>query len=227
MTPLQASRSPTMDSSLDQLDGEWITDHLESIRLEESQKISAQGQDMNQFYFVRRGLLGLFRDIYPNKSVLVEKIIEGEPVGLTQMLSGGTMPANVVAIKETIAYRGSRSDLEKLTKKHPEWLSNLLLHESQNQSSLFQQIDNLVSKELKQRIAGELVDLANKLGRETEDGIEIVVKLTRKQISEMVGSTQESVIRILSDWEQSGLISTVKKQITLKQPEHLLGIANG
>jgi CRP-like cAMP-binding protein len=46
--------------------------------------------------------------------------------------------------------------------------------------------------------------------------------LTRKEIAESLGSSVESVIRIMSDWSKQGFIRTEDRQIQILRPEKIL-----
>lgn len=197
---------------------------LETVRLRAKTPIYLQGDDVENFFLVRNGLLGIYRLIYPDKKVLVGKVADGDPVVISQLMLDEPFPAMLSPIKESIAYRGTKEDLHHFSQKKPEWLTNLLLHENHTQSNIYQKIEDVIGKELDQRIAQELLDLAGRIGRRTDSGIEIVIKLTRKHISEMIGCAQESVIRILSSWEKKGWIETDRKYITLRRPEALQGL---
>lgn len=194
---------------------------LETVRLGARDTVYHQGDSVDHFYLIRTGLLGIYRLIYPDKQILGAKVGQGEPLGLTHLQLGTPYPAMVVPLKETVAYRGDRRNLERLSHRRAEWINGLLLHENETQSHLFEKLEDVIARELDERIAEELLDLADRVGRRTDEGIEIIVRLSRKGISRMVGCAQESVSRILSQWEKNGWVETNRKRITLLHPEAL------
>lgn len=203
-----------------------VLEGLETVRLRAREPVYHQGESVRYFYLVRAGLLGMYRLVYPDKQILGGKIGQGEPAGLTHLHLETPYPAMLIPLKETVAYQGDRRDLERLSRRHPDWINDLLMHENETQSHLFEKLEDVIAKELDQRIAEELLDLANRVGRQTTDGIKIVVKLSRKEISRMIGCAQESVSRILSKWEKNGWIDTHHKLITLKRPEALQSLVD-
>lgn len=203
------------------LGDESVLGGLTTVRLRAKEAVYHQGDSVEHFHLIRTGLLGMYRLIYPDKQIMGAKIGQGEPVGLTHLHLGTPYPAMVVPLKETVAYRGDREDLERLSHQHGEWINELLLRENETQSHLFEKLEDVIARELDERIAEELLDLADRVGRRTDEGIEIIVRLSRKGISRMVGCAQESVSRILSEWEKNGWIRTNHKRITLRHPDAL------
>lgn len=198
---------------------------LDTVRLKSRDPVFRQGDPVECFYLIRAGLLGMYRSIYPNKQILGGKIGPGEPAGLTHLHLGSHYPAMLIPLKETVAYRGDQGDLERLSREHGGWMNELLFQENEIQSHLFEKLEDVVARELDERIAEELLDLTDRVGRRTPSGIEIVVRLSRKQISRMLGCAQESVSRILSQWEKNGWIETRHKRITIRRPEALRSLA--
>lgn len=220
-----AASTPSPAAAPSLLGGSSALEELETVRLKSREPVFHQGDTVENFFLVRTGLLGMYRLIYPDKQILGGKIGQGEPAGLTQLQLGVSYPAMLVPLKESVAYRGDRADLERLSHEHGDWINGLLLHENQTQSHLFEKLEDVVARELDERIAEELLDLADRVGRRTDDGVEIIVRLSRKQISQMIGCAQESASRILSQWEKNDWIETRRKLITLRRPEALQSLA--
>lgn len=200
-----------------------VVKQLQTVRLGDNRTVLEAHEVPSFFYIVRRGLLGNFRTVYPDKRILAGKLSRGEPAGVTQLMMKTPYPAQLIPFKETLAYRGTRKNLETIGEQHPQFLTQLLLHENSKQNQLFEKIEDFVGKELEQRIAQELLDLGRLLGRKTKEteAIEIIIELPRSRIARMVGAATESVIRIMSQWEKKGWIQTRDKRITLVKPMYL------
>jgi CRP-like cAMP-binding protein len=212
---------PTVATVGTHLNENEITDQLKTVRLERENQIFKQEKTVDNFYLVRQGLLGIYRHVYPDKKVLVHKIGPGESTGLAQAFSDHPFPGQLIPIKETVAYEGRSCDIDRLAANFPSEINRLLAEENTMHNQSLHKIDDIIGKDLEERIASELLDLASRIGRKTELGIRIIVKLTRKQISDMIGCTQESVIRIMSDWETKDWVTTNQKYVTIQRPHRL------
>jgi CRP-like cAMP-binding protein len=76
-----------------------------------------------------------------------------------------------------------------------------------------------------QRLAALLVDLADRHGRETADGIEIAIALSQDELSSMIGASRDSVIRALTSLRSRGLLVTGRRSMTLRDLDGLRAYA--
>ena len=76
-----------------------------------------------------------------------------------------------------------------------------------------------------QRLAALLVDLADRHGRETADGIEIAIALSQDEISSMIGASRDSVSRALTSLRSRGLLVTGRRSVTLRDLDALRAYA--
>ena len=70
-----------------------------------------------------------------------------------------------------------------------------------------------------------LLRLVKQAGRKIEDGIQIDFPISRQDVAEMTGTTLHTVSRILSGWEQAGLIESGRQRIVLCKPERIVALA--
>ncbi len=71
------------------------------------------------------------------------------------------------------------------------------------------------------RIASLFLSLAERLGRETAEGVEIPLALSRQAIAEFVDTTVESAIRVMSRWNREGVLVAGDKRFVIPDREKL------
>jgi len=81
------------------------------------------------------------------------------------------------------------------------------------------------TQQVEQRVAHALLRLAKQAGQKVEHGIEIAFPISRQDIAQMTGTTLHTVSRILSGWEQRGLIESGRQRIVVREPHKLLVLA--
>jgi CRP-like cAMP-binding protein len=64
------------------------------------------------------------------------------------------------------------------------------------------------SSRVEYRVARLFLTLADRVGRAEGEGIAVPVVLSRQEIADMVGATQETAIRIMSRWGKDGIVET-------------------
>jgi CRP/FNR family transcriptional regulator len=84
----------------------------------------------------------------------------------------------------------------------------------------------LTSRDVRQRLAQLLLELADQHGATAPGGCLIDVALTRENLAEMIGATPETVIRVLSAFRKDGLIKDTAKQLVVLRPDSLRRIAD-
>ena len=75
------------------------------------------------------------------------------------------------------------------------------------------------------RVAHALLRLVNQTGRKTELGSEIDFPISRQDIAEMTGTTLHTVSRLLSAWEDKGIIVSGRQKVTVSDSHRLMLLA--
>jgi CRP-like cAMP-binding protein len=76
-----------------------------------------------------------------------------------------------------------------------------------------------------QRLAGLLLELAERLGGQTEGIIEIALPLSQDELASLAGTSRASVARALEGWRRRGLVQTGQRRITLTDVPALRTVA--
>jgi CRP-like cAMP-binding protein len=76
-------------------------------------------------------------------------------------------------------------------------------------------IGNLSLLDVFGRVARTIVDLAEQEGVSTDEGIFVAKRPTQQELASMVGTTRETVSRVLSELNRRGLVTMSGRSITL------------
>ncbi len=85
---------------------------------------------------------------------------------------------------------------------------------------------SIAQRPVRERMAALLLMLRQSYGKPTKKGIVIGLQLTREEMAEMVGITQETAIRLLSEFKKDKMIEVKEREITILNLEALLDTAN-
>jgi CRP-like cAMP-binding protein len=83
------------------------------------------------------------------------------------------------------------------------------------------------TEQVDRRVAHALLKLVGQSGRKTEDGLLIDFPLSRQDIAEMTGTTLHTVSRLLTAWEERGLVKSGRQKVTVVDRRRLLALAEG
>ena len=92
----------------------------------------------------------------------------------------------------------------------------------QRMQNLHEQVLELATQAVEQRLASALLRMANQSGRKVENGIEIAFPVTRQNISDMTGTTLHTVSRLLSAWQKQGIVESTRRHIVVTRPHDLM-----
>jgi CRP/FNR family transcriptional regulator len=172
------------------------------------------GKQPGSWWIVEKGLLKVYT-VAPDGSTLTYAILgAGDTFGETTILAGHWISAIVEALEPTQVRCLPAEQLENLLRQCPDFalavLRNLARRIQQSQERLFY-ISRL---KISQRLAHALLGLAQTVGKQTDNGIEI--RLTHQEIADYIGASREAVSRTLERWGRRGWIFNARKCILLK-----------
>ena len=185
-----------------------------------------QGATASAVYLVLEGQLKLMQLGDDGQAVTLRLIPPGEPAGLVAAVQEGNYPATAIALGPCSGVRLAGVALRSLMGAHPRIALNALpiilgrLHTAQ------EKFRELATERVERRLARALLRLARQAGRRIEGGVEIGLSLTRQDLAEMTGTTLYTVSRLLSRWDQEGLIASGSgKRLLIRAPHALVSIA--
>jgi CRP-like cAMP-binding protein len=180
------------------------------------------GTEADSFAVVLAGAYKLVKPTPRGDDLIVYFATPGDVIGaLVMSQPGSPYPVTAKAMGPSKIYSIPRSTFQRA------WISNAQIQQRLNsflfsRMSLVQDERALSRAPLEQRVAGMLLKL---LERSSKDNERIVpLPLTRQEIADSLGAAVESVIRIMSEWSQQGMIKTTDRQIEILRPDQVIDL---
>jgi CRP-like cAMP-binding protein len=218
-TPLFAGLEP---GNLDE-----ILCEARSVRYPKGAAVFEQGADADSFFVLLHGHLRVEKTTPQGHQIVVRYVSPGEIFGVAQALAMQHYPATAVAAVDSIALCWPSSAWPRLTAKFPTLAAAALQTVGRRLQDTQTRVLEMSGEQVEQRIAHVLLRLAKQAGRKTAAGVEIDFPISRQDVAEMTGTTLHTVSRILSAWEQRGLVEGGRQRIVLRNPHALFGLAEG
>lgn len=172
-------------------------------------------------YFIKKGRLKVSRLLPNGKEMILAFHEEGEYFGEMALIDGKTSPATVTSATATTIYILDKNSFHKLLQQDA-INKEILINLCSRCRDAWAQIEVLTFHNAKARICTSLYQLSAKRGVPTDKGIEIPVKITHKELSDMVGVSRETVTRILSSLQSDKTILIESRKIIIPDPEELM-----
>jgi CRP-like cAMP-binding protein len=184
-----------------------------------------QGDPGTVLYVLTQGQVKLTQLTPEGSQVLLRFITPGEMFGGIAALGDTSYPVSAQAAKDCAALAWDGDTLNKLMESYPRLALNALRHLAQRIQELQQRNLELATERVERRVARALLRLARASGRKIEGGVLIDLPLSRQDVAEMTGTTLYTVSRILSGWQEQGIVEAGREKVLIRYPHGLVTIA--
>jgi CRP/FNR family transcriptional regulator len=137
------------------------------------------------------------------------------------LLDGKTAPATVSAMEDSKIISVSGTDFHKYL-MHNEKVLLQIINVLCTRLRQVWQTQSLSSSKAESRIRMGINQLAQRHGVRDAHGIIIDLKITHQELAEMVGTSRETVTRVIAHLREEGIIEVDQRRMTLIDPEALL-----
>ncbi|WP_445500662.1 Crp/Fnr family transcriptional regulator [Microvirga sp. G4-2] len=184
-------------------------------------------QEAHSFFILLHGRLRVFKLTPDGQQVVVRFVTPGEVFGIAMAIGRTTYPATAHAVVDSIALVWPSTAWPRLVATHPGLAVNTLQAVGSRLQDAHTRVVEMSTEEVERRVAHALLRLARQAGRRIEAGVEIDFPITRQDVAEMTGTTLHTVSRVLSAWENRGLVEGGRQRIILRDPHKLFMLAEG
>lgn len=179
------------------------------------------------FYIMKSGRAKLVKSTRTGRQVILKLVNPGGIIGEHAVFENSPYAFTAEAIEDSEICFISKEDFLGVLKGRPEIALKIMSILSGELRAARAQVIDMALKEGQERMAALIMSLADEYGTSKNDGILLGVSLTRGELAEMVGVSQETAIRIISEFRETGLIKTDHRQITVLNEKRMRMVASG
>jgi len=141
------------------------------------------------------------------------EILEGLPDRVLADL-GGRFGAARFGKGELIYSPFDRADAMYVVQTgHPQMAINLLRSLTERLRTTEDQLESLAFRGVPARLASQLLQLMDRYGRVTTTGIRIDERFTHVQLAEMIGTSRETLTKVMNELREGGLIDVRERLV--------------
>jgi CRP/FNR family cyclic AMP-dependent transcriptional regulator len=149
------------------------------------------------------------------REVILSMLSPGDFFGEMALLDDEPRSATAIAVEETELLSLQRSDFESVVAAKAGISSALIKVLSARLRRANHQISTLALLDVYGRVARVLIDMAREEGRRLRDGRIAFRRATHQEIANRIGTTRETVTRMMKDLERQGLIDVEGREFVL------------
>jgi CRP/FNR family transcriptional regulator len=193
-----------------------VSRFFEKLNYKNNAHIFMEGDPSDWFYIVANGEVKILKHTLAGKDIILEIMSPGDMFGGVAVLDKKPFPATAQAMEQTTVIRIGRQNLLRIMEEYPILKLETVKYFSDRLRDAHEMLKNIATERTERRIASLLIKLSEKVGVEEADFKKIDFLLTRQEISEMVGTTVETCIRIMSKFQKQGMVKSSGSKILIK-----------
>jgi CRP/FNR family cyclic AMP-dependent transcriptional regulator len=187
-----------------------------------------EGEEPRGIFILCSGRAKLTTSSTEGKTLIVKIAEPGEVLGASATILGKPYEVSAETIEPSQLNFVKRDDFLKYLNTHSEACLHTAQQLSEKYHSAQREIRSLgLSQTTSEKLARLLLDWCNRGGEQTTKGIRLKVLLTHEEIAQMIGTTRETVTRLLSDFKKKKIIDVKGSSmfvISKPQLEHLVSV---
>lgn len=196
--------------------------HLARVRnYKKNMIIFMEGEPGEALYFVISGKVKVTKTTSDGREQILHILQHGDVFAEVVLMDGGPYPATAEAIEAGQIGMLMNQDVETLIRSNPDIAIKLLRIMSKRLRMAQGQVRDLALKDTYGRLAGMLLMLGREHGQETPEGIRIDLPLSRQELANLIGTTRETVTRVLSDLKKYKCLELEKQAIIITDQNKL------
>jgi len=177
------------------------------------------GDTPEWFYIVTEGKVKVLKHSSLGREFIIAFFSPGEMFGEVAVFENKPYPASAQAVAETKVVGIKRGAFLSFLANRPQVALKIInvlggrLRDAQNR------LRDLAGERVEQRLASVLLMLSAKLG--------LTLPFTRQEVADMVGTTTETVIRVMGNLKDRGIIRSVRGKVIILDKEKLRILSEG
>lgn len=215
------ARTPMFEGvPADQLD--MLATQAAAVKLAARETLFAKGDPGDRLYLVTRGTVRVGVLSADGREVTYGLIRPGQMFGEIAVLDNGPRTADASALEASELLAFERRHVLALLARNPDCTLRLVSILCQRIRQADQLLEDIFFLSLPSRLAKHLLALSDTMAETpAAAGQPVTIRMSQQAVADHMGISRESVNKVLSKWEQSGLVSLWRGKITIHDRQRL------
>jgi CRP-like cAMP-binding protein len=173
---------------------------METVRLAKGATLFSEGDEGDHLFVILEGKLKLGTTSGDGRENLLSVLGPGEMFGELSLFDPGPRTSTATAITDVRLLSLGHDKVIPWVTRHPQVALNLLERLAQRLRRTNEVVGDLVFSDVPGRVAKALIDLGERFGKETDEGLYVHHDLTQEELAQLVGASRETVNKALADF---------------------------
>jgi CRP/FNR family transcriptional regulator, cyclic AMP receptor protein len=214
-------REAPLFETLTEQDARALRADVNEVRLEKGERLFSEGDTGDKLYIILNGKIKLTKAAPDGRENLLSVHGPGEMFGELSLFDPIPRTSSATAVTNARLAGLAHDDERTWLSSRPEVAMHLLQALAQRLRRINDVKADLVFTDVPGRVAKALLDLAERFGSVTPDGIQVNHDLTQEELAQLVGASRETVNKALADFTARGWIQLAAKSVLVTDPDRL------
>ncbi|MEL7002863.1 MAG: Crp/Fnr family transcriptional regulator [Bacteroidota bacterium] len=188
------------------------------MNCKKGQSFIIEGAPVHGLFFVYKGKVKVVKTGINGREQIVRFASDGEIIGHRGFGAGQSYQISAVALEDTVLCNFSNEVLTDMLHSIPGLTYDLMLFYAEELNKSETKVRKFAQMTVREKVIDALLYIHRKFGQK-EDYLNI--QLSRKEIADFAGTTDEQVIRVISSLKKESLLSTKGKLLSINNVELL------
>ncbi|MFO0773434.1 MAG: Crp/Fnr family transcriptional regulator [Nitrospiraceae bacterium] len=212
---------------LSSADRKRIREHMTETQYGKGDVIFREGEPTQYFHIVTEGSVKCVKSTPDGKECTLKMLMPGDLFCCdAAAFDQGLHPGTAHPIGDVRVLRMSKQAYFDMLRQSPEAAMEVIRYLGHRLNEAQEKAKVLALDRADQRLATLLIDLAARNGVPEAGGIRLGMRLTRQDMANMVGTTTETVIRIMGRFKKSRLVSGTANHLIIRDFARLKAFAS-
>lgn len=182
-----------------------------------------EGEEGEGFFFLKSGRVKISKLTLEGGEQILKLVDPGSVFAEVILFENASYPATARVLEDARIGMIKKEDFEALIMEQPSLAIRLIQLANRRLREAQIKIKEMGLMDTHSRTASLLLRLAQTYGEETQEGevISFSLNLNRQDLASMIGTTRETITRVLSKFRKLEIIKVKGDQITILDPEEL------
>lgn len=190
-------------------------------RYKKNMIVFMEGEPGEGFHYIKSGKVKIAQMAQDGREHIINILGPGEVFAEVLLFNRGSYPATAVAIEDSVIGIIKNSDLENVVTENSRIALHIIRVMSKKLIHAQMKIRTLALSDTFSRTAQVLMRLAKQYGQPAAGGIQIEIDMTRQELANLVGTTRETVSRVLSSMKKDKVIDLAEHNIIILDEKSL------
>jgi len=193
-------RRAPLFTALDDASAASLRATMDTVRLPKGATLFSEGDEGHHLYVIIEGKLKLGTSSGDGRENLLSILGPGEMFGELSLFDAGPRTATATAVTDVRLLSLGHDQVIPWVTRHPQVALDLLERLAQRLRRTNEVVGDLVFSDVPGRVAKALMDLGDRFGKETDEGLYVNHDLTQEELAQLVGASRETVNKALADF---------------------------